>query len=157
MLNVHRVLVPTDFGQPAEAALYYGAELARLFGARLHVLHVNDAGAGVREFSVELDDDHSRQLLAALVSDKRELKPVCECRVGAPADAILEYAAEHGIDLVVMGTHGRDGVARMLLGSVAETVVRKATCPVLIVHAPAREMAPVFREVLATGRPIESV
>jgi universal stress protein A len=157
MLNVHRVLVPTDFGQPAEAALYYGAELARLFAARLHVLHVNDAGGGVREYPIEPPDDRSRQLLAALVSDKRELKPVCECRVGAPADAILEYVAEHGIDLVVMGTHGREGVARMLLGSVAETVVRKASCPVLIVHAPAHEMAPVFRELLVNSRPIESV
>jgi universal stress protein A len=157
MLQIHRVLVPTDFGQQAEAALHYGAELARLFGARLHVLHVADAGAGVREFPVEANETHSRQLLAALVSDKRELRPVCECRLGAPADVILEYAAEQDIDLVVMGTHARDGVARMLLGSVAETVVRKVTCPVLIVHGPAREMAPVFHQLLVSSRPIESV
>jgi universal stress protein A len=156
MLNVHRVLVPTDFGQPSAVALDYGAELARLFGARLHLLHVNDAGAGVREYPVELPDDRAPELLAAFASDKHELKPVCEWRVGAPADAILEYAAEQRIDLVVMGTHGRDGVARMLLGSVAETVVRKATCPVLIVHAPVGEGAPVFQEVLMNWRPIES-
>ncbi len=65
---------------------------------------------------------------------------MCESRSGAPADEILEYASQRDIDLIVMGTHGREGIARALLGSVAETVVRKASCPVLTVHSPGLEV-----------------
>ena len=65
--------------------------------------------------------------------------PVRAMRLGRPTDEIVRYASEHEIDLIVMGTHGREGVARMLLGSVAEKVVRRAACPVLTVHHPERE------------------
>src|SRR5437773_3712508 len=123
MIIVTRILVPTDFGQTSEAALKYGLEFARLFGARLHLLHVAEISTGVREFPVEpvaVDDSDVPDRLAALLteSDKRELRPVCEARLGAPADEILEYAAENDVDLIVMGTHGREGFARVLLGSV---------------------------------------
>ena len=60
-------------------------------------------------------------------------------RLGKPADEIVRYAREHDVDLIVMGTHGREGVARVFIGSVAETVVRRAACPVLTLHHPEHE------------------
>jgi nucleotide-binding universal stress UspA family protein len=147
-----RILVPTDFGQTSESALHYGVELARVFGARLHLLHVFDSSTGIRQYTVTTfpaPENEAREQLAELLSgtDRRELRPVCESRLGAPADEILDYALQRNIDLIVMGTHGREGIARALLGSVAEIVVRKATCPVLTVHSPEREV--VMEEVRA--------
>ena len=80
---------------------------------------------------------------AALLTEEEanELQPDCAMRIGMPADEIVQYADEHAIDLIVMGTHGREGVMRVVLGSVAETVVRRARCPVLTVHHPEREFA----------------
>jgi nucleotide-binding universal stress UspA family protein len=152
MIIVKRILVPTDLSQTSDASLKYGLEFARLFGARLHLLHVAEVSTGIREYPVEpfvVGDSDVPDRLAALLteSDKRELRPVCEVRLGAPADEILEYAAEHDVDLIVMGTHGREGFARVLLGSVAEVVVRKASCPVLTVHTPEGEV--VMQEVPA--------
>ena len=72
-------------------------------------------------------------------------------RIGHPADEIVKFAESHAIDLIVMGTHGREGVARVLIGSVAETVVRRATCPVLTIHYPEREFV-VNEEVVPTIR-----
>lgn len=145
MLVVKRILVPIDFGETSEAALTYGTELARLFDARLHLLHVFDVSTSVREFPVPaaagLENGTADDLADLLCgADRHELRPVCESRVGAPADEILDYASLRNIDLIVMGTHGREGIARALLGSVAETVVRKATCPVLTVHSGQREV-----------------
>ena len=81
--------------------------------------------------------------LGSLLTDNetRELAPERVMRLGKPADAIVAFAAERDIDLIVMGTHGREGVARMLVGSVAEAVVRRALCPVLTVHGAAPERA----------------
>jgi nucleotide-binding universal stress UspA family protein len=68
-----------------------------------------------------------------------ELQPDFAMLLGDPAEEIVRYAHEHEVDLIVMGTHGREGVMRMVIGSVAETVVRRAPCPVLTVHPPERE------------------
>lgn len=140
MIIVKRILVPIDFGQTSEAALHYGIAMARMFGARLHLVHVCDSSTGVRECpvpSTPLPEDDIIGQLTGLLSetDQRELRPVCDTRLGAPADEILNYASQRDVDLIVMGTHGRGGFARMRLGSVAETIVRKSTCPVLTVHA----------------------
>jgi len=145
MIIVKRILVPIDFGQTSEGALAYGIQLARMFGARLHLLHVFDASPGIREYpapALTLPGSKTQEHLAELLSvmERRELRPVCESRLGAPADEILDYASQRDIDLIVMGTHGREGIARALLGSVAETVVRKSACPVLTVHSPEREV-----------------
>jgi len=144
MIVLERILVPIDFGQTSEAALTYAIELTRLFGARLHLLHVFDLSTDIRGFPVPVGEPEggAENHLAALLcrADRRDLGPVCESRVGTPADEILEYASLRDIDLIVMGTHGREGIARALLGSVAEMVVRKATCPVLTVHSGKREV-----------------
>ena len=68
-----------------------------------------------------------------------DLQADCATRIGLPAEEIVQYADEHAIDLIVMGTHGREGVMRVVLGSVAESVVRRAPCPVLTVRRPERE------------------
>ena len=136
---ISNILVPTDFSDPSDAALNYGRELARAFGAALHVLHVLDdaemrgvVGAGYigpsptlprREHLVEqavhdrLDDFFDE-------SDRRRLNVHVSAVSGQPVGEILRYAQEQKIDLMVMGTHGRTGIAHLLLGSVAEHVLR---------------------------------
>ena len=115
MILMNKILVATDFGEASDAALTYGRALARTFGARLHLLHVTE----------NLDAD-TPSTVVLLTSD-------------APATSIVEYAKTHQIDLIVLGTHGRGAVAHLLMGSIAERVVRTAPCPVLTVRQPERE------------------
>ena len=140
--------MPTDFGPASAVALRYGIDLAHAFDATLHVLHAvvdvvpvspvtalyGPEHAGVL---VNMDEDARAQLRSLLVSRTDAPPNTVEVvvRSMSPAIAILEYAAEHGIDFIVMGTHGRSMVAHLLLGSVTETVVRSAACPVLTVRA----------------------
>jgi nucleotide-binding universal stress UspA family protein len=142
MINLTRMLVATDFGAASAAALKHGIELAREFGAELYLLHVieHPSEAAEAEYPIGLFEtmqsaafDRLRQLMTD--EEARELRPHCSMRFGAPADEIVSHAGEHEIDLIVMGTHGREGIARAVIGSVAEKVVRRADCPVLTVHA----------------------
>ena len=147
MIALKNILVATDFSKPSEPALEYGRELARTFGATLHVLHVLewvpgyivDAGyVAFPDLEKEIEDA-ARKELGDLVTDddRRTLNAKTILRTfRSPAAAIAEYAKEAGIDLIVVGTHGRSALARVLLGSVAENVVRIAPCPVLTVRSP---------------------
>jgi nucleotide-binding universal stress UspA family protein len=151
MILIKNVLVATDFSAPSDAALNYGRELARTFGATLHVLHVADNVTfqyGVEGYSTllpEMQDDveaAARQQLEALITEEDRVDLHAEAVVVtavAKAAAIVHYAGEHRMDLIVMGTHGRGAVSHLLMGSVAELVVRTAPCPVLTVHHPERE------------------
>jgi len=143
-----RILVPTDFGPASEIALGYGIDLAKTFNAALHLLHavvdvvpVSPVTAvyGPEHAGVMLPlDEDARERLQALIDshpDAPATTVTAVVRSMSPANAILEYAADHGIDFIVMGTHGRSMVAHLLLGSVTETVVRSASCPVLTVRA----------------------
>lgn len=152
MVVLKRILVATDFGEAAGVALNYGRELARTFGASLDVLHVCDnvltRGLGADGFAATYPDLQveveaaARKHLDALLSDEDRLQlratPVVVTS-NATAAAICHYAAENRIDLILMGTHGRGAVAHLLVGSVAERVVRTAPCPVLTVRHPERE------------------
>ncbi len=152
MITIRQILVPTDFGEVADAALTYGRELAGRFGATLHVLHVAE-NIYVTTFGAEnyaaVAPDLQRQLeegarvrLNELVIDSDGSGPHTNAVVmtaASPAFAIIDYAKENGIDLIVMGTHGRGALAHLLLGSVAERVVRLASCPVLTVRHPEHE------------------
>jgi nucleotide-binding universal stress UspA family protein len=151
MIALKKVLVATDFGEAADAALAYGRALARTFGATLHVLHVVDdvyvrlGGDAYAAVLPELQQDTerlARQRLAELVVDNDTpplpTEPVV-LTASATASAIVDYAASTSIDLIVVGTHGRTAVAHLLMGSVAERVVRTAHCPVLTVRHPERE------------------
>jgi nucleotide-binding universal stress UspA family protein len=146
MINLRRILVPTDFSETSAAALRYASALAHRFAARVYLLNVADypeIGAeedypiGVVETMQNAAHDRLRRLLTE--QDVEDLQPDYATRIGLPAEEIVRYAREHAIDLIVMGTHGREGVMRVVLGSVAETVVRRAPCPVLTVHHPERE------------------
>lgn len=146
MIGLKHVLVPTDFSETSEAALRYGVALARAFNARLHLLHVPEhpGEAAEAEYPIGLFETmqnaaHDRLGSLLTEADTRELRPERVMRLGKPSDEIVRYAQEHDINLIVMGTHGREGVARVLMGSVAETVVRRAWCPVLTVHSPEHE------------------
>jgi nucleotide-binding universal stress UspA family protein len=151
MIVLKNILVATDFGETAGAALAYGRDLARSYGATLHVLHVADnvmvRFAGETSMAVLPDlqekiEEGAREQANALVTDEdRKLlraKPVVVTSLW-PAEAIVDYAANHAIDVIVIGTHGRRGFEHLLMGSVAERVVRTAPCPVLTVRHPERE------------------
>ena len=144
MMKLKRILVPTDFSACSNAAIEWGLEFAREFHATLHLLHVVEdpssspwAGAGfpmslgaiLAEFQAE-----GRKRLLNTVPEGERTSVVIDCPIGSPVAAILQYAAENGIDLIVMGTHGRGLIAHALIGSVAERVVRRAPCPVLTVR-----------------------
>jgi nucleotide-binding universal stress UspA family protein len=148
MLKISNVLVATDFGEASIAALAYGREFARAFGARLHVTHVVEnslmvagpdaAGVNVARLQAELEAQAQAKLDTIVTSEDREqLGAIAVIGVAqSPAFEIVQYARANDIDLIVIGTHGRGFVAHLLMGNVAEKVVRMAPCPVLTVHHP---------------------
>ena len=150
MFQLDHILIATDFSEPAEKALTYARALAQKFGATLHVLHVADdllaRGVGLEgyvafdpELQREIEESARKQLKALVAKEPVPAKPVV-ITSNAPANAIVEYAQKSKIDLIVIGTRGRSGIANLLLGSVAERVVRTAGCPVLTVHHQEREL-----------------
>lgn len=161
MISLKNILVATDFSEASDAALTYGRTLASTFGATLHVLHVVDsvyfsalgaeAYASMTPDLQERVDEAARTRLDLLLLNSDGSGPATRSallRSGTPAPAITQYARDESIDLIVMGTRGRGGVAHLLLGSVAERVVRTAPCPVLSVHHPEHEF--VVPDALAT-------
>jgi len=146
MLSIKTVLVPTDFSDASEAALAYGKGLAEAFGASLHLVHVMEdllAHAWAAEVYVasapnlreEIERESRVRLETMLPAAERErLRAQVALLAGNPFIEIIRYAKTNDIDLIVMGTHGRGPIAHMLLGSVAEKVVRKSPCPVLTVR-----------------------
>ena len=145
--TVTRILVPTDFSTTSDAALDFAKTVARSFGASLHLLHVFEdplVTAGIAEAYSPLPADLRASLvqdankhLAQRVSDEERVRfrATTEVVSGFSAMGIVEYAQDHQIDLIVMGTHGRTGLPHLFVGSVAERVVRLAPCPVLTVRA----------------------
>jgi nucleotide-binding universal stress UspA family protein len=140
-----RILVPTDFSPQSDAALEYARTLATTFGATLHVFHVlpNLFMRAVVSDPRDLEAAALHQLADRLASGNHagfEARVAVE-RSDDPGDEIVTYAQTNGIDLIVIGTHGRTGVAHALMGSVAEKVMRTAPCPVLTVGAKSRAAA----------------
>lgn len=145
MIRLNRVLVPTDFSEFSRLAVTYACAMAERFGAQLHVLHVvPDPTMLVPEaavFSVESMQAQSDRLVTDAQKLLRQIpegwqgsQPVIrDVRVGAAFLEIIDYAKSQDIDLIVIGTHGRSGLSHILMGSVAERVVRAAPCPVLSV------------------------
>lgn len=138
-----QILVPTDLSDGAEQALDYACELARTLGAQIHLLNVISIPAlGVPELGIALSSTMIDQLV---IDNQTALDRLARTkgtalvgralvRTGNARDVINQTATELGVDLIVMGTHGRHGISRALLGSVAETVVRSAPCAVLTVR-----------------------
>ncbi|HVS14108.1 MAG TPA: universal stress protein [Thermoanaerobaculia bacterium] len=146
MESFERVLFPTDFSDESRAALPYAAQLAQTFDAELHVLyvdvlhaHVSDAATRFPKLDeyVEALGQYTGQLFDSLLKTSviEELEVERAVRRGvAAAPELVQYAEDQGIDLIVMATHGRRGLRKLALGSVAQEVVRHAPCPVLTVR-----------------------
>lgn len=151
MIKITSVLVATDFSDASDSALLYGREFARTFGATLHVLHVvenpmvwagpESAGVDFGRLQAELEAGAQSKLERLVTAeDRQQLKAVTAIRTGSStAFEIAGYAKGEGIDIILMGTHGRSMMGHLLMGSVAEKVVRIAPCPVLTVRHPEHE------------------
>lgn len=162
MIAIKNILVATDFSEPADAALRYGRAFAGPFAATLHVLHVigdiSNFACGADGYVASLPDmqrdveNAAREQLTELLTEQGVPTPNTRAVLltsNATAAAIVDYANRSAIDLIITSTHGRGAVAHLLMGSVAERVVRTAGCPVLTVRHPERDF--VTAEVVVAG------
>lgn len=147
MLEIKKILLASDLSDNSEKALHYAQYFTSQFKAELHVLHVLEDipsstplfGGGLAltssvHESATVAERNMRNLFdKAWISGKQIVVATAE---GKPGAAILEYASEHQIDLIIVGTHGRSGLSHVLLGSVAEQITKQAQCPVLVVRSP---------------------
>jgi len=141
-VDIKTIVAPTDFSPSGEAAVQFATSLARGLGASLVLVYAADAAVSygldtIHPVLIEPDFAALEELLAGAGPGDGSVP--CRRRVveGDPADVILRVADEEKADLIVMGTHGRTGLTRLLMGSVAESVLRRADCPVLTYRNPA--------------------
>jgi len=156
MLPIHTILHPTDFSERSGHALRVACALARDYGARLVVLHAAETPTvAFAEGFIPPDPEEpiraARQEFEQLEIPATGTPIERRFEIGDATEMILQAAHEVQADLIVMGTHGRTGLRRLLMGSVAEQIVRRATCPVLTMTAPfvAAELAPEATAALA--------
>lgn len=144
MIDWRRICCAVDFADPSRVAMAAAADIAKRFEAELTLVHVvapppsgaSDVLVSSRELArMQADEDGETLARWRADAEVRAGRPV-RSRVlsGAPAEQIVEYAREQRHDLIVVGTHGRTGIPHLVLGSVAERVVRQSPCPVLVVH-----------------------
>ena len=145
--RIRKILVPLDFSPPSDYALTYAKALAADFGASLHLLHVIEDRLMTGPWPVEvylgelprlreglIKDAESRMLDCLKAIEKSGIQATGEVLIGGPFQTIVDLVPTSGVDLIVMGTHGRTGITHLLIGSVAERVIRHAPCPVLVVR-----------------------
>jgi nucleotide-binding universal stress UspA family protein len=136
MIHVKKILYATDFSSYSNQAYFHAIALAENHGASLTILYVYSPGSGLSKAALDADRRHWREQL-------EQIRPV-DPRIpvhhvfleGDPAAQIVRYAVDGGMNVIVMGTHGRTGLERLLMGSVAEKVMREAPCSVLVVKLP---------------------
>ena len=148
-MNIRHILAPTDFSDYSKKALSDALELARTFGAKLSLLHVLEPSPYLGEFTPptmgeDLLGDLERQASAALArmlpeAQQATIEVTRAVVMGSSSLKIVETAEAEHVDLIVMATHGRTGLSHLLIGSVAERVVRTAPCPVLTIRPPAEK------------------
>lgn len=141
------IVFPTDFSTASDAALEHAATLAKSMGATLLILHVEEPplAYGGGELYYGIPEPDSERILKMLedVKPKDPAVPFTHrLSMGDPAGEIVRIATDEGAELIVLGTHGRTGVTRLLMGSVAEVVVRRAPCPVLVYRETAAKLTP---------------
>jgi nucleotide-binding universal stress UspA family protein len=143
-MNVKKILFPTDFSHTGDAAFAMATSIARDTGAKILIVHVEEPpvayGGGELYYGIpEPQTEDLKAMLHRIVPS--DPKPAYEHRLitGDPAGAIPRLAEEEGVDMIVMGTHGRSGLTRLLMGSVAEAIVRRSPCPVLTFKQPHKE------------------
>jgi universal stress protein A len=158
-----RILVPTDFSPPCGAALATAGAFAAQFGASIHLIHVLEDPYTTVAYASDvygyvppgLRESWRREAQTQLETlldppEKAQFHVTTSVMFGSPARAIVDYARENSINLIVMGTHGRGGFAHLLLGSVTEEVVRTAECPVLTVRGTAAALATLNTDAAST-------
>jgi universal stress protein A len=148
-MDIRHILAPTDFSDYSKKALSDAFELAQTFGATLSLLHVLEPSPYLGEFTLptmgeELLGDLERQASAALAqvlpeAQQAKIEVTRAVAIGSPSVKIVETVEAEHVDLIVMATHGRTGLSHLLIGSVAERVVRTAPCPVLTIRPPAEQ------------------
>ncbi len=145
-MKIERILFPTDFSEGSYYALPYAVDLARFYNARLYILHViydvvKVTGwyvphVPIEELYKDMTEHAWKEMERCCIEETRGLQNVEKMVIkGIPSDEILRYASEEKIDMIVMGTQGRTGIDRIIFGSTAEKVVKRAPCPVLTVRA----------------------
>jgi nucleotide-binding universal stress UspA family protein len=137
MIHVKKILYPTDFSSYSNQAYFHALGLAQTYGASLTIVYVHAPGSG--------DKARWRDQLEQVRPANPKITVSHVLLEGDPASEIARYAADANIDVIVIGTHGRTGVDRLVMGSVAERVMREAPCSVLVVKLP--------KGVVAAGQP----
>ncbi|MBI5187908.1 MAG: universal stress protein [Nitrospirae bacterium] len=146
-MNIKRILFPTDFSEGSAHALPYAVDMAKHYGARLYIIHViydiaKTTGWYVPHVSMDevyrdMEQAAKKELDKCWIEEMKGFKDIERSVVtGVPYEEIIKFVNENKIDLIVMGTHGRKGIDRILFGSTAAQVVRNAPCPVLTVRLP---------------------
>lgn len=149
MASIQNVLVATDFSETSSCAVKYAIEMAQTFGAALHVLHIVESEIPLMidgipylppNFLEDIEKGAKEQLEQVIPKEVGDKVPVTlAVRRGAAFLEIIRYARDQQMDLIVLGTHGRGALAHVLMGNVAEKVVRNAPCPVLTIRHPQHE------------------
>jgi universal stress protein A len=139
-MDIHHILAPTDFSAPASQAVTAAFDLAQTFGAKLSLLHVMEVPVYAIEVALPLEalERDARRELALLLpeAEAAHVEVTRLVDMGVPYQRIVETATAESVDLIVIATHGRTGLSHLVLGSVAERVVRLAPCPVLTFRPP---------------------
>jgi universal stress protein A len=145
-MHLEKILVPVDFSVGDDSVVRLALSMARDFDARLIIAHVEEAplsyAAGEMYYGAPMPETPElRDMLEGVVPASPGVEIELRLVSGDPAAAIVELAENEEADMIVMGTHGRTGLARLVMGSVAEAVVRRAKCPVLTCKMPVRQLA----------------
>jgi len=147
MFKIHVILCPIDFSDASRKAVQYAREFALSMNAKVQLLAIvepHPVSVDMNLNYIPVEQDIEQAILRDTEAIAEELRAAnvqvtCSVELGTPADVILEYIQEMDVNMVIMGSHGKTGLSRLLMGSVAESVMRKAQCPVLIVKAEERE------------------
>ena len=145
MFNIKNILLPTDFSNLSLSAASYAVDIAKQYGAKIHLLNVLEKTPpilAIRSLDLSeekivktIEEDAKNSLAKALekINKDKSIEIVPVIKKGIDFETIIDYCESSKIDLIVIATHGRTGILRTLLGSVAEKVIRYATCPVLVI------------------------
>ncbi len=147
MIHIQKILCPIDFSPPSRNALRYANEFAKAMNAKITVMHViqpqpiaADVNVPYIPPEVEMEQaakDDMAHLVREIVSEGVLVEQVLA--FGLPSDCVIAQAKKENADVIILGTHGRSGISRLLMGSTAESVIRHAACPVLVVKAEEKE------------------
>ncbi len=147
MIHIEKILCPIDFSPPSRNALRYANEFAKAMNAKITVMHVIQpqpitADVNVPYVPLEVEiERHAKDDLEKFIQEEISPDILVERVIafGLPSDCVIAQAKKEDVDVIILGTHGRSGISRLLMGSTAENVIRHASCPVLVVKASEKE------------------